>query len=460
MMVPSSRLIFLSLLGGGAGALALLLWPALTPLLAGSAGLLALWILADAVASRRRLADVSVRVPEVVRLVKDRPGEIPLRVAQSGARERALRAGLRLPGTFAAESLDHPLVLPPSPLELLLPWPCRPVQRGQFELHHIHLEEASRWGWWQMRRTLPLPGTLRVYPNLLRERKHVAALFLNRGGVGVRAQRQLGKGRDFEKLREYIPGDSYEDIHWKATAKRGNPVTKMYQVERTQEVYVILDHSRLTGRFTDADRAPERLEKSGDWGPQQAANETILERFVTASMILGMAAQRQGDHFGLVAFSDRVQRWYKARSGKGHFAGCREALYALRPEEVTPDFEELFTFLKLRLRRRALLVFLTALDDPLLAEHFVRHISLLSRQHLVLANMIRLPGIQPLFSNPDVSTGEEVYREFAGHLRWQQLREIQKELQHRGVQLNLLDRERLAAELVSHYMAIKQKQVL
>ena len=68
---------------------------------------------------------------------------------------------------------------------------------------------------------------------------------MNRGAFGVHAQRQVGQGREFEKLREYAPGDSYIDIHWKATAKRGRPVTKLYQVERTQEVYVIIDASRL-----------------------------------------------------------------------------------------------------------------------------------------------------------------------------------------------------------------------
>ena len=56
---------------------------------------------------------------------------------------------------------------------------------------------------------------------MLTERKNLAALFLNRGSFGVHAQRQVGKGRDFEKLREYIPGDGYDEIHWKATAKRG-----------------------------------------------------------------------------------------------------------------------------------------------------------------------------------------------------------------------------------------------
>ena len=46
---------------------------------------------------------------------------------------------------------------------------------------------------------------------------------------GVRVHRQIGKGREFERLRDYLPGDSYEDIHWKATARRRTPAVKLYQ---------------------------------------------------------------------------------------------------------------------------------------------------------------------------------------------------------------------------------------
>src|SRR5207302_9243101 len=124
-------------------------------------------------------------------------------------------------------------------------WPCLPLKRGNYRIASIHLEAPSRLGFWAARAVLPATGEIRVYPNLIKERRNLAALFLHRGTFGLHAQRQVGKGRDFEKLREYIPGDSFDEVHWKATAKRGRPVTKIFQIERTQEVYVIVDASRL-----------------------------------------------------------------------------------------------------------------------------------------------------------------------------------------------------------------------
>src|SRR5262249_50643241 len=122
------------------------------------------------------------------------------------------------------------------------------VERGCYSLKQVFLEAPSPIGFWGWRKALPVSAEIRVYPNLLNERRNLAALFLRRGALGAHAQRQVGKGREFEKLREYLPGGSFEDIHWKATAKRGHPITKIFQVERTQEIYVVVDSSRLSAR--------------------------------------------------------------------------------------------------------------------------------------------------------------------------------------------------------------------
>ena len=113
-----------------------------------------------------------------------------------------------------------------------------------------------------------------------------------------------------------------------------------------------------------------------------------------------------------------------------------------------------------RLRRRALLVFLTALDDPAIAESFVRNLELIRRQHLVLVNMLQPPGVAPLFSHPGVARLDDLYGELGGHLRWQKLRELRKVLQRHGVQFSLPANERLSAEIVSQYLNVKQRQLL
>ena len=160
-----------------------------------------------------------------------------------------------------------------------------------------------------------------------------------------------------------------------------------------------------------------------------------------------------------------MRHFLRAKNGPAHFDACREAIYALEPAVVSPDFEELCTFLRLRLRRRALLVVLTSsLDDPVLAESFLRAVQGVSRQHVVLVNSLRPTGVSPLFSDADggagvVTTGD-VYRRLGGHLRWQKLRECEKRLHRLGVGFTLLDDARMTEQIVTQYLNVKQRQVL
>ncbi|MBI2840777.1 MAG: DUF58 domain-containing protein [Acidobacteria bacterium] len=409
--------------------------------------------LGDAFRSLGSLDGIDVSLPEVVRLTKDRDGEIVLRLKTAPGRDRELRMALPLPVEIRARHAEMTIRVPHDQPLSVLAWPCRPLERGSYSIDRCRVEGNSPLGFWLYREARPLATEVRVYPNLWNERKTVGALFLNRGTFGIHAQRQVGKGREFEKLREYIPGDDFDDIHWKATGKRGRPVTKVYQIERTQEIYLVIDSSRLS------ERRLAGIRQADEEGVDVAA-ETVLERYVTAALIMALAAEQQGDLFGLVTYSDKVDRFVRAKSGKGHFQICRDTLHSMQPRPVTPDFAEVATFLRARLRRRALLVFLAELDDPLLAESFARHVELIARQHLVLANMLRPLGARPLFSDPGVAGIDDVYRHLGGHYMWQKLRELENVLRRRGVQFMLLENEKLSAQLVSQYLNVKRRQIL
>ena len=418
----------------------------------------------DAVIARSVLKGVSVELPEVVRLSKDREAKVELRIRNERQQRKQLRLALAFPRAIDSVQEDVRVELPPASEWSRLAWPCVPRRRGNFMLDAIHVEGSSPLGFWAVRQKLPARCEVRVYPNLFSDRKSLAALFLNRSAFGLHAQRQIGKGREFEKLREYVPGDGYDEIHWKATARRGKPITKVFQIEKTQEIYVVIDASRLSARET-VPRSKLQVADSPDSAAQLGAQNlepgtSTLERYITAALTLGLAAEKQGDLFGLLTFTDKVQNFVRAKNGKAHYSVCRDALYTLQPQIVSPDFDELCTFIRLRLRRRTMLFFLTSLDDPVLAESFVRNMDLIRRQHLVLVNMIQPAGVAPVFTNPNVATVDQLYQHLGGHLQWTKLRELEKVLKRRGVQFSLLGNERLSTELVSQYLNVKRRQLL
>jgi uncharacterized protein (DUF58 family) len=176
--------------------------------------------------------------------------------------------------------------------------------------------------------------------------------------------------------------------------------------------------------------------------------------------VLGLAAQQQGDLFGLITFSDRIENFVRAKNGRAHYNLCRDAIYALHPRQVTPDFDELASFIRLRLRRRALLVMLTSLDDPVLAESFVRGMDLICRQHVILVNMMQSPDIAPMFAGAPAVRVDDLYEHLGAHLLWNNLRQLELLLQRRGVRFSLIQNEALSAQLITQYMTVKRRQML
>ena len=441
--LPSLRLIRLGLLvvvvAVAAGPL-----PELGALWLAAAGAWIVVALADLGLSLGRHAPPAITLPAVVRLTKDRPGKIPLTLANPESRERRLRIGIGLPAGFADEHPDLAVEVPAGARAAVVEWTTTAARRGRYPGVVVCCESSSRLGLWNLRTRTVSPCEVRVYPNLFSERRQLAAIFLNHGQNGSKVQRTVGRGREFEKLREYQPGDSYDEIDWKATARRGHPVTRVFQAEKTQEIYVVVDLSRLSAR---------RLVHEG-------REQTVLERHLTAASVLLLAAEREGDRFGFVAYDDRVRVFLRAGKGAGHYAACREALHALQPGEGTADMAEVVRHLRTQLRSRALLFFLTDLGDPVLAEDFTRHAPMLARQHLVLVNQLRAPGVAPLFTGDEVAEPAEVYARLAGHLRWGEARTLMQVLKPHGITVTLLEDETLAAQLVTQYLQVKRRQLL
>jgi uncharacterized protein (DUF58 family) len=187
---------------------------------------------------------------------------------------------------------------------------------------------------------------------------------------------------------------------------------------------------------------------------------TIMERFAAAALVMGLAADRQGDLFGLLAFDDKIRKFVRAKNGRAHYDVCRDALYTMQARSVSPDFNELFAFIGTQIRRRALLIILTNLDDPVLAESFTTNIDVVSRQHLVLVNMLKPNGVDPLFSDAHVKSVNDIYDKLGGHMRWRHLRETEKLLQRRGIGFHMLANENLCSDLVSQYLTVKRRQLL
>ncbi|WPD22702.1 MAG: DUF58 domain-containing protein [Candidatus Electrothrix scaldis] len=442
-LVPARQLLIYT-----AALLPLGLLPVINPSFVPAAVVLAclalLPVLADGLLSRNRLQDLGLELPPVIRLCAGRRGEIQVTATRKENGPTQVAVGIDLPPTITSENDILSVALAKEHERFTFPFPVLANERGRFTLTLIMAATRSRLGFWEVRQGTTLSSEVRVYPNLQLEQKSLAPLFLPKRGPGAHPQRQIGQGREFEKLREYLPGDSMDMIHWKATAKRQQPMSKLYQVERVQEIYAVVDAARLSGQ-------------------PGAGQEQRLESFIRAALVMGMAARHQGDLFGLLTFSHRIESFLRAKGGTGHFNLCRDHLSMLEMQTVSPDFRELAVFIRQKLKKRALLAFMTSLDDPVLAEELLKAVELICRQHLVMIMVMVPKAVRPLFADvadEQVSSMDDIRRNLVGHFQDQQMRTWEREFHRLGVTMMRSDAQTLAGLAVQQYLSIKARQIL
>lgn len=409
----------------------------------------------DVALSLQYAVDWQVSCGPVVRMTRFGEGPVTVNVTRPpSASSCRVRVGLPLPSGVVCRARIADTRMAPNQATVAVTFVCTASRRGVTMLPPVHVEVGSALGLFCIRRRSDSRGELHVYPDLQREYRRLAPFFLNRGMGGAHVYRLLGKGREFEKLREYVHGDSFEDIHWKATAKRRRPITKVYQVERTQQVYVAVDCSRLSGRTV--------VEGAGvkeDNGVTKSEPISHLDRFVDAGLLLGSAAHRQGDLYGLALFSADVQRLVKASRGPSHYSVYRDTLLTCAPDNHSPGFRDLCARLRVSVPRRALVILLTCLDDPVVAEELVDAVSLIQRQHLVVVGTVQPPGTHPLFART-VGSSHEVYRHLAEHMSWVGTSQLERTLAHGGVRLVRMDQQDICQRLVATYVHIKSRQLV
>lgn len=240
-----------------------------------------------------------------------------------------------------------------------------PPKRGAYRFGPVALRSVGRLGCAGWQWLAPLGREVRVYPDIVAVSRY--ALLARRGALrelGIRAMRRAGEGSEFESLREYIAGDDFGDIDWKATSRRGTPVTRLYEVERSQVMVLAID----TGRLMAAMAGP--LSK--------------LDRAVNAALLLGYLALEHGDLVGLLVFGRDVVSYVPPRKGRRQFQVILEALYSVEPHVEEPDYAGAMRYLANRLGRRALIVLMTDIMGRGPSERLLKVTSALVPRHLPL----------------------------------------------------------------------------
>jgi uncharacterized protein (DUF58 family) len=329
-----------------------------------------------------------------------------------------------------------------------LTYHVRPLRRGDYRFGDINLRWDSPMGFYIRQAVIPASAPVKVYPNLREIQKY--ELLARRDQVaemGFHSVRQRGEGTAFESLRDYRQGDPYRGINWKATARRGKPISTDYEPERSQRVLIALDVGRMM-------RSPIRVDD-----PDGASWNMAKVDFVINSVLLfSHVATTKGDQIGLLVFADRIQQYIAPRAGHAHFHKLLEAMYGLESQPVEADYGRALNYLHVHNQKRSLVVLFTDLSGLRASEALIKYMPRLAPRHLPLLVITRDPALdQEAEQTP--TNSDAVYRRVVAGQIMQERRLLLEKLQRHGVMTIDVDAEHLTMAVVNRYLELKVHQL-
>ena len=316
----------------------------------------------------------------------------------------------------------------------------RPMQRGDAKLGHCYIRYqsvfriAERWA------RAPLEQTIRIYPDLEDAKRHSMYLLRSRQiALEKRHTRVRGIGREFESLREYQDGDEYRDICWTASARRAKLVTRVYQMERSQTIWIVIDSGRLmrarVGSFSKLDKA------------------------VNSALSLAQVALYSGDRVGLIAYGRGIRQQVPAAKGSSHLRQLIERLALVQEEGAEADHLHMAGRLLTDQKRRSLIVWLTDLAETAMTPEVIEAASMMMPRHLVLFVVIGQPDLGELASKVPKSESE-MYRVAAAQEMLHRRELLLSRLRERGALAMEVSYGSVSPVLINAYLEIEERNQL
>jgi uncharacterized protein (DUF58 family) len=320
---------------------------------------------------------------------------------------------------------------------LALRYHVRPPRRGDYRFGDLNMRWWGVLGLIVRQARFPATAAVKVYPNLLDIRKY--ELLAKKGQLtemGLRHTRIRGSGTEFERLREYQPDDEFRKIDWKAMARRGKPITREFETERSQNIIVLLDVGRLM-------RPP-------------VSDLMKLDYTVNASLMLTYVAGIRGDKVGLLAFADEVKKYLAPRGGKGQFYRMLALLYGIESEPVESDYTRAFAYLGAKHKKRSLIIIFSDLASGLAAKSLVAQVAPLWPRHLPLFVAINEPTIVEL-ANQSARDSQMAYQRAVAEQLLNERALTLELLRQRGVMTLDVPANQLTIAVVNKYLELKAR---
>lgn len=278
-----------------------------------------------------------------------------------------------------------------------------------------------------------------VYPSFMQMKKFQLMAVTNQlQAGGSRRLRKLGGSLEFEQIKEYVQGDDYRRLNWKATARKNSLMVNNYMDERSQQVVCLIDKGRNM-----------KMPFEG---------MTLLDYAINAALVLSNIVLIKQDKSGLLTFGKKVDQFIQPDKKPAQINLILQTLYMQQTDFTDSDFEALYVYTRYHLNQRSLLILFTNFESLYSMERQLPYLKQLSTHHPLLVIFFENTELAAL-QQSKAHTIEDIYHKTIANKFAFEKRQIVKELQKHGIMSLLTPPQKLTANTINKYLELKERQI-
>lgn len=351
----------------------------------------------------------------------------------------SLRVIDEIPHQFQRRDLNFYLSIIPGEVKVIQ-YAIRPVKRGEYSFGSVNVFVSSPIGMLARRFRFSSDKVVPVYPSFIQMRQYELMAISNRlVETGIKKIRRIGHNMEFELIREYVSGDDFRTVNWKATARKTHLMVNQYQDERSQQVYSLIDKGRVM-----------RMPFEG---------MTLLDYAINATLVISNIAIKKSDKAGMLTFQDKIGVLVPASRTSNQIGRIMEALYNQKTAFRETDFSIVHNYVRRKITQRSLLLLYTNFESMYGLQRQLPYLQALSKIHLLVVIFFENTEIKDLMETP-ANDLREVYHKAIAEKFTLEKRLIVKELKKHGIQTVLTTPQNLTVNTINKYLELKARGLI
>lgn len=322
----------------------------------------------------------------------------------------------------------------------IIQYNLRPVKRGEYEFGKINVFASGPILFVKRRFRFGTNTIVPVYPSYLQMRKYQLMAVHNRlSEMGVKKVRRIGHSMEFEQIKEYVAGDDYRTLNWKATARKGQLMVNHFTDEKSQQIYCVIDKSRVMKMPFDG--------------------LSLLDYAINASLVLTNVALLKQDRAGLITFSEQIGTFLPAEKKVSQMQSVLEVLHKQKTRYLESDFEKLYACIRTRITQRSLIILFTNFESLSGLQRQLPYLRKIAQHHLLLVVFFENTELRE-FINKEASDIETIYTKTIAEKFAFEKRQIVKEMQQYGILSILTAPQNVTVNTLNKYLELKARQAI